>query len=371
MSRRQRIVASIAMGLLGLVVLVVFLALSITQTEYGQGQVRRLAQSWISKKARGTIYIGQIRGGLFNGVTIDSLEIRDEEDSLFIRTGRVRLKYDLRDIVDRRILLSHLEVNHLVVHVRQHEDGTWNYRHIFPKGPEKPLSTSRGLGDFILMDSADVRNATIAVTQPWHPADYLRGYQRDSSIRHALGSLTRVSPGNQWHTEIRRTREGYARTWRFTGATGSLGYARIADPDSAGRLFRIATAQVVAADPPLTLTNVAAEIRHVGDSIWLTAPHFDLPGSTGRASGKIVWGGGLPTRYALHIVGDSVSIRDVAWVYSTLPVTGGGRMELDINNWRNPRVIDFAISKMDLRTTGSRLLGNMTYGVGGRILVVK
>lgn len=370
MSRRRRIVVMSALGLLTAAVLVIFLVLSLTQTEYGQGQVRSIAQSWISKKARGTIHIGRISGGLFKGVTIDSLEIRDEEDSLFIRTGRIRVKYDVRDIIDRRILLSHLDVRGLVVHVRQHEGGEWNYRRIFPEGPKKP-PRARGLGDYIIMDSADVRDATIAVTQPWHPADYLSGYQRDSAITRALGSLTRVSTGNQWRTEIRRTREGYARTWRFTGAAGSLSYVRLADPDTSGKFFRIAKARVMSADPPLALSNVAVEIRQVGDSIWFSAPRFDLPGSTGRARGRIVWGSGLPTRYALQIVGDSVAIRDVAWIYPTLPTTGGGRLDLGINNFKNPRVVDFSISKLDLRTTGSHLTGSMTYGVGGRVLVVK
>lgn len=371
MSRRRRIVLGSSFALLTVVVLVFVVALSITQTQYGQGQIRRLAQSWISGKAKGSIHIGRISGGLFDGVTIDSLEIRDDEDSLFIRTGRIRVKYDPRDLLDRRLLFSHVDVKGLVVHVRQHEGGDWNYRRIFPEGSKKLRSASRKFGDFIIIDSADVHNATIAVTQPWHPADYLSGYQRDSAITRALGSITRVSPGNQWRSEIRRTREGFARTWRFSGASGSVSHARIADPDSAGRYYRVATGRVTSGDPPLRLSNVAAEISHIGDSIWLSAPHFDLPGSTGRARGKIVWGSGLPSRYAIHIVGDSVSIRDVAWVYPTLPTTGGGRMELDINNFRNPRVVNFAISKMDLRTTGSRLLGEMTYGVGGRILAVR
>ena len=371
MPRRRKIVFGSAFGLLALLLIVLVLALSITQTEYGQGQVRRLVQTWISGKAKGTIHVGRISGGLLNGVTIDSLEIRDDEDSLFVRTGRIRVRYDLRDVFDRRLRFSHVDVIRPVVYVRQHTDGVWNYHRIFPKGPQKPRGTPRGFGDFIIVDSADVHDASIAVNQPWRPADYLSGYQRDSAITRALGSITRVSPGNQWRTEIRRTREGFARTWRFSGVTGSIAHARIADPDSAGRFFRVATARVTSADPPLRLSGVSAEVSHIGDSIWFTAPHFDLPGSTGRARGKIVWGGHLPTRYAIHIEGDSVSIRDVAWVYPTLPTTGGGRMELDINNFRNPRVVDFAISKMDMRTTGSRLMGAMTYGVGGRILAVK
>ena len=72
----------------------------------------------------------------------------------------------------------------------------------------------------------------------------------------------------------------------------------------------------------------------LGDSVWFALPHFDLPGSTGSATGKVVWGSSKPVRYDLRVVGDSVSLRDVAWVYPTLPRTGGGKMVLEIKNER-------------------------------------
>jgi len=351
-------------------VIVFLIALSLTQTEYGQGQVRRYVQSWISGKVKGKIYIGRISGGLFSGVTIDSVDIRDSEDSLFISAGRVQVHYDMRDIFDRRILLSHLLAEHPIVHLRQHESGLWNWRSIFPEGRSGPKN-GRGFGDFIVMDSADVRDGQVVLTLPWHPADTLRGYKRDSVITHALGSLTRDIPGNDWPTEIRRTREGFAHTWRFTGIQASLSYARIAVPDTAGRFFRIARATLRSSDPPLDVRTLTGNAKILGDSVWLDIPHFTLPGSAGKARGKVFWGGPDPTRYAIHIIGDSVSLNDVAWVYPTLPRTGGGRMELDINNVRHPRIMDYAITRMDVRSTRSRLRGDMTYAVGGPVLAVK
>ncbi len=370
MSRRQRIVTFSALALLGALVVVLLIALSLTQTGYGQGQVRRFVQSWVSGKVRGKIYIGRISGGLFDGVTIDSVDIRDEEDSLFVSAGRVRVHYDMRDIFDRRILLSHLDAEHPIVHLRQHENGSWNWRRIFPQGPKGP-SNGRGFGDFIVMDSADVRNGQIILTLPWHVSDDLKGYKRDSAITHALGSLTRDAPGNDWPSEIRRTREGFARTWRFTGVRSSFSYVRIAEPDTAGRFMQIASASVQSSDPPMEIHNLAGGVRFLGDSAWLDMPHFDLPASTGSAKGKVFWGGPLPTRYVVHIIGDSVSLDDVAWVYPTLPRTGGGRMELDMNNVRHPHVMDYAITRMDVSSTRSRLVGSMTYGVGGPVLAVK
>jgi translocation and assembly module TamB len=370
MSRRQRIVTFSALALLGAIVIVFLIALSLTQTDYGQGQVRRFVQSWVNGKVKGKMYIGRISGGLFSGVTIDTVAIRDDEDSLFVSTGRVRVRYDMRDIFDKRILLSHLDVEHPVVHVRQHENGDWNWRRIFPEGPQQPPG-GRGFGDFIVMDSADVHDGQVILTLPWHPSDSLEGRQRDSAIAYALGSLTRHLPGNDWPSEIRRTREGFARTWRFTGAQSSFAYVRIAQPDSIGRFFQIAKATLKSSDPPLDVTSARGNVKIVGDSAWLDFAHFDLPGSTGKAKGKIFWGGPLPIRYAIHITGDSVSLKDVAWVYPTLPMSGGGRMDLDINNVSHPPIMDYAITRMDVRSTRSRLIGDMTYAVGGPVLAVK
>ncbi|HXV15473.1 MAG TPA: hypothetical protein VD758_01770, partial [Gemmatimonadaceae bacterium] len=132
MSRRSRIVLWSAFALVVVLVAIAGLVVSVTQTDYGQNQVRKYVQSWIKGKVRGTFYVGRISGGLFRGVTIDSIEIRDEKDSLFIASGPVRVRYDMRDLFDRRILLSHLDVTRPIVRLQEHADGKWNYQRIFP-----------------------------------------------------------------------------------------------------------------------------------------------------------------------------------------------------------------------------------------------
>ena len=372
MSRRKLIVAWSAIALMAVLIVIAGGIFSVTQTDFGQDQVRKYVQSWINGKVRGTFYVGRISGGLFTGVTIDSLEIRDERDSLFLRTGPVRVRYDMRDIFDRRILLSHVDVTRPVVRLHEHLDGKWNYQRIFPSGPKRPPGTQRGFGDFIVIDSADIHSGNIAVGLKWRPADSLTGRKRDSVIANALGSLTRVTKGNQWRSEVHRTAEGFSKIYRFSSLDASLGYARIADPDTVGRFFRVTSMRVKSSDPPLEVKRGAVDVRHVGDSVWIRSTGFRLAGSRGSVpSGKLVWGGGIPMRYDIHIVGDSVSMSDIAWVYPTLPTTGGGRLDLYINNVGHPRVIDYIVKDMDVRTTQSRLIGDMTYGVGGPVLVLK
>lgn len=362
MSRRQRVVFKSAFVLFAGLVLIAVILISATQTGYGQDQMRRLVMSFLSDKVQGKVYVGRIHGGLLSGVTLDSLEIRDREDTLFVSTGPVRVKYDVRDIFDKRVLLRHVEIDNPVVYIREHPDGHWNWRKIFPGGPPGPKSQARSFGDFIIIDSARLNNLKFTLTMRWNPSDWFKGARRDSVIRSALGSPTE---------EFRRAGSGFTRTWRFTEGNITTGYVRLADPDSVGRFVRIADASIVVRDPPFRFTKVAANLRQNGDSIWFDAPTMSLPGSHGKAVGKLVWGSDLPLRYAIHVNADRVAMQDIAWIYPTLPTTGGGSLDLDIVSEKNPSIIDYKISNMDVRTTKSRLLGSMTYAVGGEILGLK
>jgi hypothetical protein len=362
MTRRLRIVLASAIVLVGLLLIVGLSFVGVTRTNFGQERVRQMVANMLEGRVKGKVYIGRMSGGFFNGVTIDSVEIRDDEDSVFFASGPIRVTYDARDLFDRRILLSSLDVQRPFVHLRQHENGDWNWRRIFPASVEKQKRNERGFGEYVVIDTSAIHDARVLLTLPWHPADSLRGAKRDSAIRFEL-----TRPDH----EIRRTREGFARTWRWTNAQANLGLARIADPDTAGRLFRLRKASFVENDPPFRFSNLSGTILNLGDSVFIDADHWDLPGSTGSAHGSVVWGSDLPVRYYVHVVGDSVSLSDVAWVYPTLPTTGGGKMELDIRSERNPHLIDYVISKMDVRSTRSHLLGAMTFTVGDPVLIVK
>ncbi|MBA2687467.1 MAG: translocation/assembly module TamB [Gemmatimonadaceae bacterium] len=362
MSRRQRIVFKSAFVLVGGLALMAVLVISATQTSVGQNQVRKLVTSFLADNVQGKVYLGRIHGGLLSGMTIDSLEIRDKEDTLFVATGPVRVKYDLRDLLDKRLLLRYVEIDHPVLYIREHPDGHWNWRKIFPEKPAGPKSQARSFGEFIVIDSARVNNLTFTLTLRWHPADWFKGYRRDSVISAALAHPTE---------EFRRVGTGFTRTWRFTEGNVRTGYIRLADPDSVGRFVRIADASMIVKDPPFRFTKVAANVKQNGDSIWFDAPRMSLPASHGKAAGKLVWGSGLPLRYAIHVNADRVAMADIAWIYPTLPKTGNGSLDLEIVSEKNPHIIDYRITNMDVRTIKSRLLGSMTYAVGGEILGVR
>ena len=381
MSRRRLVALASALVIGGVLFLVVAAVLSVTQTDYGREQIRRLLVDRIAAGIgdRGSIHVGRIGGSVFTGVTVDSVEIRDDEDSLFVATGRVTVRFDPRDIVDKRLLFGYARIERPVVHFRRHADGVWNFRRIFPSGPKTPRSAQRKFGDFIVVDSAELVDARVSVTQPWSPADSLRGARRDSAIAakvaawrcgsdfRAVSDWLRAPCG----TEVRLTSEGPKRTYRWFVHRGVLSHAIIADPDTVGRRFEIADLDVDEPDPPFAFRNVSGRVSWIGDTLWFRTPHFDLPASTGSAFGNLRWGPG-PMRYDIHVAGDSVTLSDVAWVYPTLPRTGSGRMKLHIRNDRaDRRVLEYAITEMDVRSTRSRLIGDMTFAVGGPVLAVR
>ena len=365
MSRRRLVAIISAAALLLIGVVAAAAVLSVTQTDLGRDYVRRYLQSQVASKLgkRGTMYIGRISGGLVTGVVVDSFAIRDEEDSLFVSAGPIEITYDPRDIIDKRLLVGQIVLHKPFVNLRRHSDGVWNYRRIFPKGAPRVRTPDRRFGDYIVIDSATIRDGTVIVTMPWSPSDGLNPRQRDSALAYA-----RTTGGH----EIRETKEGLKKTWRWTGLQVEAPYVRIADPDSAGRLVIVGDMDVDESDPPFRFRDVQGPVRIGDDTVRFDITHFDLPGSTGRARGMVHWKQQGPVRYDVQVAGDSVSLADIAWVYPTLPRQGGGRMLLHIiNDVRDPRVLEYRITRMDVRAAKSRLVGDWTFGVGGPVLVVK
>ncbi|HET7372123.1 MAG TPA: translocation/assembly module TamB domain-containing protein [Gemmatimonadaceae bacterium] len=368
--RRRKLVALVAASVLGTLAVVVIATLFfVTQTTAGHERVRGFVQPLLAGLAKGgDVYIGRLSGNLVNQVTVDSFAIRDKRGDLLVSTGRVSVAYNPRDLADYRILVRRARVEHPYVHLIQHENGVWNFKEIFAKtGPSTPKNEARrSLGDYIVLDSVTLRDATFLLTQPWHPDDSLRGPVRDSVIRAHLTNPERA---------VAKTPDGYARTYAWRSIKGLLSHVRLADPDSDekyGQEFRVASLSADEFEPTFKFRNVTANVHRLADTLSLDVPHFDMPASTGHAKGRIWWGGGLSTRYDIAIRGDSVSLDDVNWVYPDLPRSGGGTLNLAIqNDPKNLHVIDFKITNMDVKSTKSHLTGAMSFGTGASVLLVR
>lgn len=361
--KRRRLIAIISVCILAFLGLVVVGgSLVIMHTDVP----REFVQSRLAAAVNGSAYVGRISGNPLSGITIDSLAIRDKTGELFLSTGRVAADYDVRDLMDTRVLLRHLVADHPYLHFRQYSNGDWNFRRIFRQsGPSaKPVPRARSWGDYVVLDSVRALDGSFILSLSWAPDDTLHGAVRDSVIRHELGRTDH---------SISKTADGYARTYAWTHGTLLLPHARLVDPDSNrfGRSISIASLNADESDPPFRFRNARGSLRLLGDSAWINLSHWELPASAGAASGKVVWGSSLPVRYDIAVRGDSVALNDVNWVYPTLPKTGGGKVSLTISNKRDVHVMDYKLARMDMRSDGSHVTGDMTFGVGAPILQVR
>jgi translocation and assembly module TamB len=357
--KRRRLIAIISVcTLLAIGLLMVIGVAVVMRTDTARNFVQQLVASRIT----GSVYIGRISGNPLVGLTVDSIAVRDSSGEMVVSTGRVVFDYDIRDIIDSRIHLRHVTVEHPYVHLRDHGKGKWNYMMSKPStslpGAKK---AARPFGSYFVLDSVRLVDASFLLTMPTGFDDTLKGRARDSVIAHDLKRADRKI------TVTPRTEKGFSRTYMWTRANGLISHARISDPDSVkfGNEIHIANLDVAEFDPPFLFRNVKGVVRRLSDSAWFDISHFDLPGSTGSGTGKLVWGSDLPMRYDVVVRGDSVSLKDINWIYATLPTTGGGSMVLHITNKRNLRVMDYHIDSMDVKSTRSHLIGEMTFGVGG------
>ena len=372
MTRRRLVALVSAIVLVSLMILVFSAGFFVTHTSMGRDKLRDvLVKPFVASKfPNATIYLGRLSGSFIGNLTLDTIAVRDKRGDLFLSTGRVTVAYNWRDLVDNRIYVRRADVQHPYVHLVQHAAGDWNFREIFAGAKTQPVVpkqlNTRNLGDYIVIDSARLRDATFLLTLPWHPDDSLRGARRDSVIRAHLTNPAKA---------VAKTFDGYGRLYAWRNVHGLLSNARLADPDSDqkfGQQFHVDTLSADEFEPTFQFRRVTANARHLGDSLWFDVPHFDMPASTGNGRGKVWWGSDLPVRYDIAIRGDSVSLDDVNWVYPTLPRTGGGKLDLAIkNDPKNLQIIDYKLSKMDVRSTKSHLVGDMTFSSGAPVLLVR
>ena len=360
---RPRTIIFTAAGLLFAVLLLALGAVAgLTQTDRGRAVLRTALLPVLRNAVPGRLYVGQIGGNLFTTITLDSLELQAPDGTPFIRTGPLRVEYDPRDLLARRIVIRYVEVQRPVVHLVDYGNDDWNWMRALRRGKPAPAPArrERGLGDFIVLDSAELHEANVAVVETWLPEDSLRGAKRDSAIRFNLARRDmEIRDAGTRFVKVRRWMRGYA----------AVGPSRIAHPDSAGQRFAVRRLDAVENDPPFWFRNMSGSVRIVKDSLWIDSARIHLPRSGGTGEGKLVWGSGLPMRWDVRIRGDSVAFSDIAWIDPVLPHVGGGRTELHIRtDPRNVRVVEYILTDMDATALKSRLRGRMTFAVGDTLL---
>ena len=211
--RRQLVVLYSALLMFVIGAAVIGGLVAATQSEGGRDWIRRQLERQFVTGMQGRVHIGRMSGSFLTDIRLDSLNITDPEDSLFIASGPLRLTYDPRDILDGRIIVRSADIQHPTVIFREENDHRWNFRKVFPveaEGPPRPRGPRTAFGSLVLLHNVRVHGLDFQLTLPWEPDDTLMGARRDSAVATNLAES---------RLEIRRAltqgKPGFQRTWQI------------------------------------------------------------------------------------------------------------------------------------------------------------
>lgn len=335
MSRRRLVALVSALLMLGLGASVIGGFVLATQSDDGREMIRRAVEGQIARAVNGRVHLGRMSGSFLTDLRIDSIRISDENDSLFLATGPVRVTYDPRDFADGRLILRSVDAQRPHVVARREFSGEWTHEKIWPwfKNRRRVPRRRSAFAAVFVLEKVRVRNASVDMLLPYAPDD--------------------------------APRDSVTRAWHWTSLQLDVPRARVAYPDSAGMRYDIARLDVDESDPPFKFSDLRGDLQVRGDTLWLTANTFSLPGSRGSGTLRASWKRDQPLRFVMDVVSDSVALADLAFINPSLPTEGSGSMRLQMRNReRDLRTIEYAITEMDMRAHRSRILGKMTWGVG-------
>jgi translocation and assembly module TamB len=367
--RRRLVVllSAIAMMLIGGGVVGALVAA--TQSDGGREWIRAQLARQLSRGMKGRLHLGRLSGSFLTDLSLDSLAIIGPDDSVFIATGPAQFTYDPRDLIDGRLIVRSVELQHPFFVIRKGNDNSWNYNRVFPPGPAEPSGpppSRSAFGAIVQFRNVRIRGLHFQLTIPWSPDDSLKGLRRDSAIVRNL-----AAKDQEIRPVVVNGKRGYQRTTHWTEGNFTFNRIRLRQPGRAGRMFDIARFDLNEHSPPFAVRNMSGIVLWNGDTIVMDIRHLELPGSVASAIGRIDWGDSHPVRFDIRIMSDSVSLSDVAWIAPSIPRMGGGSVQLRIKTDRDPHLLDYALTRMDLRTNASRLRGAMTFAVGGPVLILK
>ena len=313
-----------------------------------RNRIQKLVEGKVRAGAR--VALGRITGNFLSAITMDSLEIRDDEDSLVFRSGPVTARYSARNLVAGRWVFDELQVERPVLVLRQHVNREWNYDRILIRtpGPPKP-------GPDVRSGLLRLRGGSTRISLPWTPESWLAPHVRDSLV------AARVKAGT-----LARTAEGMVAVYRWTAVSGE---ARSLDASAPGRDGGSVNVTGLDADeqfPPFSLRDVRGTVRWFRDSVTVAIGGMRAGRTRGTAVGVARFDRtGGPARLDFRVKLDSLAFADIAWIAPSVPKEGGGRGMLRVHtDAADARLIHYTLSEAELRSGGTRVQGAMTFGVG-------
>ena len=333
----------------------------------------------------GRLTVARVDGNLFEGAKLYGVALRDRQGRAFIEADSAYARYDVRTLLAPKIVIDSLTLYRPRIWVfKMPGDSLWNYQAIF--ADTTPVDTTRPHVERST-SVAYVRmvDGTVRVETPFRADSTLPAREQQRQLRQFLSDTSAVV--------IRAVPGGYVRTVDLKRLQGVMTRVRFGPGSELGTTLHIDTLRgdVHFYRRPIVIAHLQGNVSLPGEEMGSTGygryngletgfvefdfPVARLPGSRLAASGVVRFDHyprwfdpSQGPMYDVALKGDTVSFRDLQWLYPRFPSDLGGQMRLLIETRPDGVMIDARTAH--LRAPGTRIDGSFGMIMGDTLRFV-
>ncbi|HET9424375.1 MAG TPA: translocation/assembly module TamB domain-containing protein, partial [Gemmatimonadaceae bacterium] len=322
-----------------------------TGTDWGRERIRRYAQDFLQKEARGgRVRIGRISGNLLTGMTVHDIVITDTAGMPFVAVKRATGDYGIGDLINKRVWVNNIVLEQPLIVLSRSPLTTWNWKEIFPRDTTpKPASEQTGWMDRLRFTNATIVDGTLIVRTPWTPSRKLSGVSADSAVREALKGSSRLV--------IEKVPGGYQKIAELKSVNAFLPLLRLSEPGFEERIADVGSLSMKAypfRPPGAEVTAFRGVLRFTNDSAWWRRVNVRLPNTVASGDGSYHFDSGDLTIVAR---GNPVDFADLRWVYPRMPSNARGKVDFSLK-WREG-MEEYVARNANVTVGNARVLGSL------------
>ncbi|HEX4628967.1 MAG TPA: hypothetical protein VH137_09275, partial [Gemmatimonadales bacterium] len=312
---------------------------SLVGTGAGRTLLARVSEGALRQVFTGAMEIGDVRGSLLTGVTLDEVRLFDADSTLVAWLPRVDLSYSPFDLAAGRVVFFEFQLHHPVINIVQHPSGRLNIEELLRLGgPDK--GPPHGPATLILFRNVRVIDGSVTLR-----LQARRPEPGDTSLEIATGGPN-----------------GRLRVRRFEHFDARLAALQVSSPRERGVRIDVSRLAVESTDPPVRLVDVTGQLHVVGDSLELRLARVRLPGSALRdARGLLHWPRDT-LLFDLRLRADSATLADFRFIdrrFSGRP--GAGVVSGDVRvRSHGGRLLEVGLDPLRLVDGGGTVAGRLT-----------
>ncbi len=324
------------------------------RSAWGREKLRTAVQDALNNQFAGKVSVGRVELPSWTTATVHDVVITDSAGKPFVKAPLVRGTWSLRDLWNRRVILSDVRAERPVIVLDRLPGKRWNWDAIlFPDTTSRPHGPKPQFGDWVELRNVQLIDATLTARSPYVVEAWRMPKARDSVLALALAGKLRPV--------VQAVPGGYQRVTVLEHVTLSAPYARIKYPGERIQRFEIARGSGIIKPfhpPSLDLRDVSGTVFVDRDSVWFRNVEAQLPNSRAALSGQY----NLISGDAAIVAASSTLLTDDwRWLVPLLPNGGTGSIG-DVRYVLRGASSDVKLGGLSLALESARLKGRLDFG---------